>query len=373
MGDTVGDWVRLVHDAYPPAEAAAWDRVGLQVGDEAWPVGRVLVTLDVTRAVVDEAATVPSTLVLAHHPLLFAPLAALTPATPTGRVALAAATSRVAVLAAHTNLDVTRDGAGTSDPLARVLGLLDPRPLTTELREASRLKLTTFVPPEAVDAVLDAVTAAGAGTIGEYERCSFRVAGTGTFRPRSTANPYSGRGVDLDAAEQEFRMEFETPRERTGAVVRALLAAHPYDEAAYDLYPLLEGADVGFGRIGRLPRTAPLGDVAETIRRGLPAPHLRYAGEPDRPVETVAVVGGAGEALIGAALGEGADVLVTGDLKHHVALDALDRGLALIDAGHHATEVAAIPAWVERLEERAGRWGLEAPVVASTTPTVPWS
>jgi dinuclear metal center YbgI/SA1388 family protein len=370
--DTVRDWLRLVHDRYPPAEAASWDHVGLQVGDPDWPVERVLVTLDVTGAVLDEALAGPPTLVLAHHPLLFRPLAALTPATAAGRLALRAAQGGVAVAAAHTNLDVTRDGAGTNDPVVAVLGLTDVRPLTTELRDGERAKLVTFVPPEALDAVLDAVSAAGAGRIGDYERCSFRVRGTGTFRPLPATDPYSGRGLGQDAEEEELRFEVELPTRAAGPVVAALLDAHPYDEVAYDLLPLLDGATVGFGRVGRLRTPRPLGDVAAAIREQLPAPHLRFAGDPSRSITTVAVVGGAGDSLIGAALGAGVDVYVTGDLRHHVTLDALEQGLALIDAGHHATEVAAMPAWIERLRDAADRRGLQAPVVASRVPTVPW-
>lgn len=371
MPETVGEWLALVEDRYPSADAASWDAVGLQVGDPAWPVERVLVSLDVTGAVVAEAAEVPGTLVLAHHPLLFRPLARLTPSTASGRTALAAASQRVAVAAAHTNLDVARDGAGTSDPVAEVLELADRRPLTTELREHDRCKLVTFVPPEAVDAVLDAVADAGAGRLGDYERCSFRVRGTGTFRPTDGADPYSGT-VGQDAAEDELRLEVEVPRRRVGPVVTALLAAHPYEEVAYDLVPLLAGATVGFGVVGTLPAPQRLADVAARVRDGLPAPHLRYAGDPDREVRTVATVGGAGDGLLGAALGSGADVYVTGDLRHHVTLDALEQGLALVDAGHHATEVAALPAWMDRLGRAAAVRGLRAPVVASSVPTVPW-
>lgn len=372
MADTVGDWLAMVHDRYPPAVAASWDNVGLQVGDPDWPVERVLVSLDVTGAVVEEAAEGPPALVLAHHPLVFRPLESVTPSTAAGKVALAAARAGVAVAAAHTNLDVAHDGTGTSDPVVEVLGLTDTRPLTTELRDGERVKLVTFVPPEAVDAVVDALSAAGAGRIGDYERCSFRVAGTGTFRPMAGSDPYSGEGIGADAAEDELRIEMELPTRRAGAVVRALVAAHPYDEVAYDLYPLLDGATVGFGRIGELPQTTSLRDVADTIREHLPAPHLRYAGDPDRPVRRVAVVGGAGDSLIGAAAGAGADVYVTGDLRHHVTLDAVEQGLALIDAGHHATEAAAMPRWTQALSELARQRGLDAPVVASRTPTVPW-
>ena len=371
MTDTVGQWLGLVDALYPEASAESWDSVGLQVGAPDWPVARVLVTLDVTGAVVEEAADGPPTLVLAHHPLLFRPLASLTPSTASGRTALAAARRGVAVAAAHTNLDVATDGAGTSDPVADLLGLEDTAPLDVETRDGP-VKLVTFTPPEATEAVLDALAAAGAGTIGEYERCSFRVRGTGTFRPSATAAPHVG-DVGVDNAEEEDRIEIEVPRRRVGAVVRALLAAHPYEEVAYDLHPTITGADRGLGLVGTLPQPRALRDVAAAIRTGLPAPALRFAGDPARELRRVAVVGGAGDSHIGAALGSGADVLVTGDLRHHVALDALELGLALIDAGHHATESAALPAWMDRLEVARDERGLTASLVRSAVPTEPWS
>lgn len=370
--ETVGAWLALVHDLYPPADAADWDNVGLQVGDPSWPVARVLVTLDVTRGVVDEAADGPPTLVLAHHPLLFRPLQRLTPDTASGATALAAARAGVAVAAAHTNLDVTADGAGTSDPVAELLGLEEARPLVTDLRPDDRVKLVTFVPPEHTETVLDAVAAAGAGRIGGYERCSFRVRGTGTFRPGEGADPYSGR-VGVDAAEAEERLEVEVSRRRVGPVVQALRLAHPYEEVAYDLYPRVTGGETGLGRLGRLPQPMTLRALAAAIRDGLPAPHLRFAGEPERTVRTVAVVGGAGDSHIGAALAAGADAYVTGDIRHHVALDAVEAGLAVIDAGHHATEVAALPRWIDRLERAARPRGLTAELVRSAVRTVPWS
>lgn len=372
MTDTVGDWIALVHGAYPPAHAADWDQVGLQVGDPHWPVERVLVSLDVTREVVAEAADGPATLLLAHHPLLFRPLERLTSSTAAGASALAAAQAGVAVAAAHTNLDVARDGAGTSDPVARTLGLLDVEPLTSGLRDAPWSKLVTFVPPDALDAVVDAVTAAGAGGMGDYDRCTFRVRGTGTFRALPGADPVSGPGIGRDAREAEDRLEVEVPTARTGAVVRALQAAHPYEEVAYDLVALRTGATVGFGNVGRLPTPRSLAAVAAALRTELPAPQLRVAGDPERSIERVAVVGGAGDGLIGAALAAGVDLYVTGDLRHHVTLDALEQGLALIDAGHHATEVAALPHWIDRLTALADGVPLTSPVVASQVPTDPW-
>jgi len=371
-GDTVADWMALVENLYPARHVATWDNVGLQVGDPSWPVERVLVTLDVTPAVIEEASHGPRTLVLAHHPLLFRPLPSVTPSTASGRTALLAASRSIAIAAAHTNLDVATDGAGTSDPVARLLDLQDVRPLTTETAEGRRVKLVVFVPPGDVDRVLDAVAAAGAGTIGDYDRCSFQVPGTGTFLPRQGTDPHVG-DVGTDNVVDEIRLEVELPSTRTGDVVRALRDAHPYEEVAFDLYQVIDAPGHGFGRLGTLPSPMPLRAVAAAIRDRLPAPHLRFAGEPDRLIRTLAVVGGAGDGLIGAAAASGVDCYVTGDLRHHVTIDALTQGITLIDAGHHATEVAALPSWVTRLEQAAGPRNLSARVVASAVDTVPWA
>lgn len=370
--DTVGQWLDLVGAHWPTSEASSWDAPGLHVGARDWPVARVLVALDVTAAVLDEAAAVEHTLVLAHHPLLLGGLDRLTPDTAGGRLALQAATSRTAVAAAHTNLDVARDGTGTSDPVADVLDLQDVRPLTTELRDSRDVKLVVFVPHEHTAAVLDAIADAGGGAMGDYERCSFRVGGTGTFTPLAGADPHVGT-VGAPHEEPEDRLEVLVPRGRLGAVVAALLEAHPYEEVAYDLLPLVDGALVGFGRVGRLPEPTPLAVVADRLREGLPSPHLRAAGGRDREIRTVATVGGSGMSLVGAALGAGADLYVTGDVKHHDVLDALAVGLAVVDAGHHATEQAAMPAFRAALERDATARGLTAPVLGSAIDTDPWS
>lgn len=370
--ETVGDWLSLVEDHWPMAQASSWDAPGLHVGARDWPVARVLVTLDVTAAVLDEAAEVEHTLVLAHHPLLLGGLDRLTPDTAGGRLALQAATSRTAVAAAHTNLDVARDGTGTSDPVADALDLRDVRPLTTELRDGRDVKLVVFVPHDHTDAVLDAIAGAGGGGIGTYRRCSFRVGGTGTFTPLDGADPHVGT-VGEPHEEPEHRLEVLVPRSRLGAVTTAMLAAHPYEDVAHDLLPLVDGAQVGFGRIGRLPTPTVLRDVADTLRDGLPSPHLRTAGDRDRAITTVATVGGSGMSLVGAAHRAGADLYVTGDVKHHDALDALALGLTVIDAGHHATEQAAMPAFCDALARDAAARGLTASVLGSALDTDPWS
>ncbi len=370
--DTVKDWLDLIERRYPARTAAPWDNSGLQVGDPTWPVARVLVALDVTQAVLDEASQVAHTLVIAHHPLLFAPLQRLTPDTASGRLALSAAQRQIAVVAAHTNLDVAKDGTSTSAPLANLLALTDVQPLTGTLTQTATLKLVTFVPDAAVTAVRDALTLAGAGTIGAYSACSFVAPGTGTFRPSKHANPAVPTPADTDTTVAEQRLEMVVPRHRLAAVIDALNGIHPYEEVAYDVYERVEPHEQ-FGLIGTLPVPSTIGAIAKIVAEELPAPHLRVAGDPDTVVSRVAVCGGAGDSLIPQVLAGGGELYLTGDLKHHVTLDALTLGLSLIDVGHHASEVAALPAFIRVLGDDAARQGLGAPVLASQINTSPWS
>jgi dinuclear metal center YbgI/SA1388 family protein len=373
MADTVQDWVELVDAEYPEGDAASWDEVGLHVGDPDDPVTTVLVALDVTPAVLDEAVSAGAELVFAHHPLLFRPLSRLTPTTASGLLALRAAREHIAVLAAHTNLDVAVPG--TTDPIVDALGLVEVHPLDPARAEAPT-KLVVFVPTESTSAVIAALAEAGAGTIGEYEECSFRVTGTGTFRPSAVADPTVGEREQRNEVIED-RLEVVVPTARLASVRRALVEAHPYEEVAYDVYPLLmppaEGGGKGLGRIGRLPEPLPLRAVADRLAVALPSPHLRLVGDPDRRVERVAACGGAGDSYVVAAHRAGADVYITGDLRHHVSLDALTVGMSLIDAGHYATEAAALPAAMARLEIAARTRGLSARLLRSHVRTEPWA
>jgi dinuclear metal center YbgI/SA1388 family protein len=371
--DRVQDWVALVDAYYPEADAAGWDNTGLQVGDPAAAVSSVLVCLDVVDATLDEAAEVGADLVLAHHPLMFRPLQRLTPETAAGRLALRAATEGRGVLAAHTNLDVAAEG--TTEPITSLLGLTDIRPLAPQRDEAAeKVKLVTFVPAEATGAVLEAFSAAGAGVIGDYDYCAFRVGGTGSFRPSAAANPHLGARREVNEVAEQ-RVEVELPHGRLTAAVDALLAAHPYEEVPYDVYPVLDQAGQthkGLGRVGELAQPQPLRDIADQLAIGLPAPFLRVAGSLEAPVRTVAACGGAGDGLIEAARRAGADLYVTSDLRHHPTLDASTVGLATIDAGHYATEAAALPALRELLAQAAAARGLTARLLASAARTEPW-
>ena len=371
MTDRLADWVALVDSLYPQSDAASWDATGLQVGAADDPINNVLVALDVTEATIAEAHAVGADLLLTHHPLLFRPLASLTEDTAAGRLALRAARARVAVLAAHTNFDASPDG--TTDPIVRALGLRDVTPLAPLDAKSGQVKLVTFVPQASTSAVLDAVAAAGAGVIGEYEDCSFVVAGTGTFRPSAAANPVVGQREQRNEVGED-RLEVVVPRRRLGVVVHALQQAHPYEEVAFDIYPVeAPPTGKGTGRVGQLAPPRTLREVAQTLAADLPSPHLRVAGDLDRMIGRVAACGGAGDSLIDTAISAGADVYVTGDLRHHVTLDAMTSGLALIDAGHYATEAASLPRLLRALGDSASRRGLSARLLASAVVTEPWA
>ena len=370
--DRLADWVALVDARYPERDAASWDATGLQVGDPDDAVHGVLVCLDVTAASLDEAREHGCDLILAHHPLLFRGLARLTPDTAPGRLALSAARAGVAVLAAHSNIDVA--APGTTEPITGLLGLGDVEPLQPT-PPPETCKLVTFVPVEDTMTVLGALSAAGAGVIGEYDHCGFRVAGTGSFRPSPAASPHLGERGELNEVTEE-RLEVDCDRGDLDAVVAALWQAHPYEEGAYDVYPLTAPAVTdgkGLGRVGELDEPLTVREVCDRLSDGLPAPFLRVAGELDAPVRRVAACGGAGDALIDAACAAGAECFVTGDLRHHPTLDARSQGLAVVDAGHGAVEQAAMATVADALAADADKAGLSAPVRRSALAGEPWA
>jgi dinuclear metal center YbgI/SA1388 family protein len=340
----VGELLEVLGRRVPFEKAAAGDPVGLQIGDPAAAVRRVGVCHEVTAAVVDAAQRRAVELLISYHPLLYRPLTALVAGPTAAGRALRLARAGIALAVVHTAFDVARDGA--ADALAEALGVGEARPFAPLVPEASR-KVATFVPESAADALLDAVAAAGAGQIGRYTHCSFRAPGTGTFYAPSDADPAVGRRGALNR-EPEVRLEFALPAAREAEVVAALLAAHPYEEPAYDVFE--RRAEAGLvGRVGRVSPGTRLGELARRAAQALGAEAPRVAGDPGRSAERVAVVPGAGAEFLGRAAAAGAEVLVTGDVSHHRAREALDRGLALIDPGHAATErpgLRRLCAWV---------------------------
>jgi dinuclear metal center YbgI/SA1388 family protein len=360
---TVREWIAVLDRLYPPSWAEDWDNPGLQVGDPRAAVARVLVALDPTMDVIQEAAAKRAELLVTHHPLVFRPLTALDLSQPVPTAVAEALARGVAVMACHTNADVA--SPGVSDILARSIGLQDVRPLVTTA-SGRRVKLVTFVPPEATPKVLEAMAGAGAGLIGEYDTCSFRVRGTGTFRPGGAATPAVGEKGELNEVEED-RLEILVPRDHLSAAVEAMVGVHPYEEVAYDVYPLEGTGGMGLGRVGELPEDTTARDLAARCERALGV-SVRLAGADDRRVRRIAVCGGSGGSLVLEAVRSGADAFVTGDLKHDHALQADEAGLVAIDGGHHGTEWP----FVLHLADRLSREGPPGEVLVAETPTDPF-
>lgn len=350
----VQDIVGLLNTLAPAALAEEWDNVGLQTGDPAAEVRCLLVTLDPSCAALEQAASAGAQLVVSHHPLIFRPLKHLLSTDETGRALLLAARRDIAVLCAHTNLDRARNGL--NDWLAEILGLCDVKVLQPSAGEL--YKLAVFVPSGYEDAVAAAMFEVGAGCIGDYDQCSFRTPGQGTFRPSATGRPFIGTAGGARERVNELRLETVVPREYLPRVIQRMIKAHPYEEVAYDLYELRNRReDVGLGRIGRLSAPVSLDAFAALVKERLDCQALRVVGAGSLLLEKVALCSGSGASLMGEALRQGADVLVTGDVKYHEAQGALSQGLALLDAGHFATERIMVPRLAEALRQGAAARG----------------
>lgn len=320
-------------NAVAPFELAEeWDNVGLQVGSLDQYVTGIVVCLDAGGKAVQRAIELSPSLIVSHHPLIFKPLNSLITDDYPGRYLTALCKNTVSLIASHTNLD--KAAGGVNDCLAQRLGLQE----TIALLPAGRsYKIVVYVPEETVGRVRAAIGDAGSGIIGNYSHCSFESEGMGRFTPLSGAEPAIGR-VGVDETVKETRLEALVAEDRLQAVVSAMLRAHPYEEVAYDVYPLRRRErHVGLGRIGFLPEPLTLQRFRDSVASGLGV-SCRMAGDPGRSVSKVAVCGGSGASLIDEAAKQGADVLVTGDVKYHAAEAALELGLAIIDAGHAGTE-----------------------------------
>jgi len=367
MAAKCGEIIAVVEGLAPTGLAAEWDNVGLMLGSPETEVRRVLVSLDVTLPVVEEAVARGANLIISHHPLFFRPIKTLRFDETRGKLVHTLIKENIMVYSAHTNLDSA--DLGVSYHLAVKLELEDIKVLVPTYRE-KYYKLVTFVPEDHERIVREALTRAGAGWIGNYSDCTFRIAGTGTFLPMAGTRPYIGQEGELMEA-KEYRLETIIPTTRLPEVLQALIKAHPYEEVAYDIYPLAnEGPAQGIGRQGVLPHAVNLKDFALQVKENLGVASVKLVGDDQRKVKRVAVCGGAGSDIMAAARSVGAEVLVTGDLKYHEAQAALAMDLAVIDAGHFATERLIVPVLVTYLQEQLQ--DCEVMVLASQKEQEPW-
>ena len=347
----LSDIIRILEEIAPPEYAQSDDTIGLQAGDPDRDVRGIVVTVDVTPDVVADVVRRKADLLISHHPvintragLLSSVRADVYPQSLIYRLVHAG----VALYVMHTNFDAA-DG-GINDVLAEALGVVDTKILLPTYTDKV-FKLVTFVPEEAADAVREAMADAGAGDIGDYTDCSFRTPGTGTFKPQPGAEPYVGDIGELAKA-PEVRLEILVPKDRLHDVISAMIEAHPYEEVAYDVYPLWNQGEVhGIGLYGKLPSPTTFGDFRAMACKALQVPDPRTSGDPDSVVETVALLGGGGSGRIGLAHSIGADVYVTGDVGHHQFLLAKAIGINVLDATHFWTERPGMQALVPKLRE----------------------
>lgn len=361
----VEDLERVLDELAPCALTEPWDTTGLLVGRRGTEISKVIVALDLSEDVVVEAVTGGYQAIVTHHPLLFTPLRRVTDADRRGLLVSQLIAADVAYFAEHTNLD----GAvgGLCDLAAHELGLLDLHPLVRG--GAGWKKFVGFVPPEAMDRVSRAVFAAGAGGIGEYRECAFAGLGEGAFVAGVAAAPHVGRPGRPERV-AELRWETVVPADHLAVVINAYIEAHPYEEPAFDVYPLEDViVQGGQGRVGSTRAATSLLSLAETAAEAFGLSEVTYAGDGGRVVDRVAVVTGSGGSLMEVASGR-ADVFVTGDLHYHDAERAADLGLDVIVLPHGRLEAWAMRRWTETLEAALLAWSV--PASFSTLGRSPW-
>ena len=311
----------------------SYDNSGLLTGNLDTKISGVLVTLDVTEAVIDEAISKKCNLIISHHPIIFRGLKKLTGGNYVERCIIKAIQNDIALYAIHTNLDNVVEGV--NNRIADKLGLRERRILSAKTDTLT--KLETFVPQGQKDAVLEELYAAGAGKIGKYDECSFQSKGVGTFKPSEEANPFIGQSGKLEEV-HELKIEVIFPAHRESQILAALRHSHPYEEVAYYLSALKnKNQGVGSGMIGMLPEPMEPMDFLHQLKTHMNLSCIRHT-QPAGTVQKIAVCGGSGAFLISHAISAGADVYITGDVKYHEFFDA-DKRLMIADIGHYESEV----------------------------------
>ena len=330
-----------------PTLQEEYDNAGLITGNPGVECTGILVSLDATEAVIEEAINKKCNLVVSHHPIVFRGLKKINGKNYVERAIIKAIKQDIALYAIHTNLDNVLQGV--NGKIADVLGLTNRKILVP--KNKFLLKLSVFVPVEHKEKLLNALFEAGAGQIGNYSECSFQVPGEGTFTAGSAASPYVGEKGSRHL-EREVKIEVILPAWLKGRVLAAMKLAHPYEEVAHDLYQLENSLqDTGAGLIGHLPEKMQEVDFLRFVSEKFRLKLIRHTPLLKKEVQKVAVCGGAGSFLTGAALVAGADVYLTGDIKYHEFFDA-DGRLLLADIGHFESEQYTIDLLTDVLQQK---------------------
>ena len=343
----VSEIVYCIESEFPKALQESYDNSGLIAGNPNEEVKGILLALDVTEAVLKEASKKGLNFIISHHPAVFQNIKHFTGINATERILIYALQNKIALFSAHTNLDNHQNGL--NEYLANSLGLKHSVVLSP--MEGRLQKLVIFVPVSEADKVRQAIFTAGSGHIGEYDMCSFNIEGTGTFRALDKANPYVGAKGQIHR-EPELRIETIMPEFIQENVIRALLESHPYEEVAYDIYPLAnKWKQNGSGRIGMLENPVEESQFLDGVKAALKSKCLRHTALTGKMIRKVAVCGGSGSFLIHQAILAGADVFVSADFKYHQFFEGEGK-ILLIDAGHFETEQFALQLFYDVLNKK---------------------
>jgi dinuclear metal center YbgI/SA1388 family protein len=347
MQPKIKDVISCLETMAPPSLQESYDNAGLLTGQPDTTVTSIVVSLDCTEAVLDEAIGLGSNLVVAHHPIIFKGLKKLTGQTYVERTIIKAIKHDIAIYCAHTNLDNVH--IGVNRKIAERLGLVHTRVLS--MRSDTLAKLVTFVPPEHLEKVAAALHEAGAGQIGNYKNCSFQLEGTGVFEPGENATPFVGRQGKLERV-NETRIEVILPVWRERQVLAALRQTHPYEEAAYYLSRVVnQNQEAGAGLIGETKTPEEPIAFLERLKKQMNAKVVRHTALINRPVKKVAVCGGSGSFLLAEAIAQRADVFISADFKYHEFFDA-DGRILVADIGHYESEQFTKDLFKEVLSEK---------------------
>lgn len=365
------EFVEVFEKEIPTWLAEKGDPVGLHVGDLAFTVKKIMVTLDVRPEVVQEAIDKDVDFILAHHPPIYRPINRLDLSQPQIRMYAELIKHNIRVYAAHTNLDNAEDGM--NDWLAESLGLR-----AIEIMDITRTiplkRLNVYVPETHFDQVRDAVTDAGAGRITDnYKDCSYQSKGMGRFTPTGSAHPTIGR-IEKPEEVEESRLEVILEEKDVSNVLEALFQSHPYEEPVYELYSIEKNQELsyGLGRVGNLEKEMPLRSFVEHVKKAFHVPGLRLiAPDLNRNVQRIAVCGGDAGKYYQKALQKGADVYITGDVYYHTAHDMQADGLTVIDPGHHIEKIC-IPKLAEKLTAWKEQYEWDCEIIQSETDTEPF-
>ncbi len=370
MCATVSEIVNLISAEIPKYAAEDWDNVGLQVGNAMMKVDSILVCLEVCDLVIDEAIEKQCNMIIAHHPLIFRPLKTMAETDPKARLLSRLIKADIALYVMHTNYD--HYDKGLSYLLADALGLTQIEPLIA-VKPQKMYKFITYVPQPDFKPVADAAFSAGAGHIGDYAECGYRLTGEGFFKPLSGANPAIGQ-VGKREYVTETRFETLVLEDQLNAVIDAVKKAHPYEEVAFDIIEIQQRHyPFALGKRGRLKEALTAEQFAAHLKKSLSLGGLRLAGDLNKMISTVAVISGAGMDFIGDVAKTGVDAFVTGDAKYHEVVDTLHYGLLVADVGHFESEIIFAAGFAVQLEQLIANQKLAITVRASTAAQPPFT